>query len=769
MQRPSLAGLATLALTGGSLLSLASPAQAADATVLYVRQQSTVCSDTGPGTLEQPFCSIAPAAAIVTAGQTVDIGSGTYAERLTVSRSGTPDQPIVFLGSAYATLTGSGAGGGVTIDGQHDIVVQNMNVRGSTDTPALDLRNATDVTIERGIYPMAAGSTAPALRLTGVTRSTLKGVTAIGSALKAGLTMDAATSGVSVRLGNIVSSSSDNFADHSHGIHIEGPGNSVVGVNVNGFTGAAIAVEAGATGTVVANTQISGGAGYGIHNHGATGTAISNNSVRSRCRDGIRVDGASTGVSVQNNVLSSNGMFGQSYCDPNGEPGAEIGLYGDASRDTVADYNNVYHHASPSASAYSWNGTPMGLAAFRTASGQAAHDKDTPWTYDAEDAANSAAPGYPSTDRIGNPRADNPARPDSGAGPVTYADRGPVETLGSPASRFNVALDLGTTSVTVDASASTPGYVPITSYVIDFGDGTVVTQATPVATHRYPATGTYTVSVKVSGSDGRAHDSRQSVTVARRSGTVALLAQSGLRYVAASANAGLIADQAAPGGTAQFDLADIGTGRVALFSRATGRYVTSSNALVANGTWVDTTGWFRLLRNTDGTVSLRSTGSTYVSAPSTTSPLTANATTIGTREKFYLVNVTDADRSLKAKANGRFVTAESGGNRPLIANRTAVGPWERFDIVDLGSGQVALLARANNRFVCAESRGTLPLIANRTAVGAWERFSLVRNSDGTVSLKAAINGRYVTAESGGAKPLIANRTAIGPWEKFTLG
>jgi hypothetical protein len=69
-----------------------------------------------------------------------------------------------------------------------------------------------------------------------------------------------------------------------------------------------------AAGTVIANNWIYLGAGYGIHNHGATGTAITNNAVRSRCPDGIRVDGASSTVSVRNNVLVTNGHFGQTYC-----------------------------------------------------------------------------------------------------------------------------------------------------------------------------------------------------------------------------------------------------------------------------------------------------------------------------------------------------------------------------------------------------------------------------------------------------------------------
>lgn len=124
--------------------------------------------------------------------------------------------------------------------------------------------------------------------------------------------------------------------------------------------------------------------------------------------------------------------------------------------------------------------------------------------------------------------------------------------------------------------------------------------------------------------------------------------------------------------------------------------------------------------------------------------------------------------ALKARANGRYVTAENAGGSPLIANRTAIGYWEQFDLVMLGGTRVALRAHANNAWVCAESAGAASLIANRGAVGQWETFTLVANADTSISLRAAADNQYVTAESAGGAPLIANRWAIGQWEEFDL-
>ena len=37
--------------------------------------------------------------------------------------------------------------------------------------------------------------------------------------------------------------------------------------------------------------------------------------------------------------------------------------------------------------------------------------------------------------------------------------------------------------------------------------------------------------------------------------------------------------------------------------------------------------------------------------------------------------------SLKAHANGMYVTAQNGGAQPLIANRATIGAWEEFDSI----------------------------------------------------------------------------------------
>ncbi|MEV7329998.1 S8 family serine peptidase [Micromonospora sp. NPDC093244] len=120
---------------------------------------------------------------------------------------------------------------------------------------------------------------------------------------------------------------------------------------------------------------------------------------------------------------------------------------------------------------------------------------------------------------------------------------------------------------------------------------------------------------------------------------------------------------------------------------------------------------------------------------------------------------------LRARSNGKFVSADGAGSKPLVNNGPAFGAWERFDIVDAGSGLVALRAKVNGKFVSADGAGSKPLIANGPAISTWEKFQLINNADGTVSLRAIVNNKFVSAPNTGGT-LIANAPSASTWEKF---
>src|SRR5262245_13390674 len=86
----------------------------ASAGTYYVDASSAQCSNAGPGTLAQPYCTISAAiAARGTAGNTILVQPGTYRETVTFPASGTSLAPVVLKAN----------GPGVVIDGADDFTL----------------------------------------------------------------------------------------------------------------------------------------------------------------------------------------------------------------------------------------------------------------------------------------------------------------------------------------------------------------------------------------------------------------------------------------------------------------------------------------------------------------------------------------------------------------------------------------------------------------------------------------------------------------------
>lgn len=126
--------------------------------------------------------------------------------------------------------------------------------------------------------------------------------------------------------------------------------------------------------------------------------------------------------------------------------------------------------------------------------------------------------------------------------------------------------------------------------------------------------------------------------------------------------------------------------------------------------------------------------------------------------------------SIKAVANGKYVSADNYGNNPLIANRDAVKEWEEFKIINNPDGTVSLLSMANHKYVKADLNQQGKLIASADIVQQWEKFKLEPLGDNTYALRALANNMYVCADLNQSSPeLIANRSSVGgAWESFTI-
>ena len=100
---PSLAGLFLTALVLSSN-SLSLPVLAGPMTY-YVDQNHPSASDANPGSATQPWLTIAKAAEVASAGDTIVIKPGTYPERIQPQNSGAPGLPITFLANPRRSVT----------------------------------------------------------------------------------------------------------------------------------------------------------------------------------------------------------------------------------------------------------------------------------------------------------------------------------------------------------------------------------------------------------------------------------------------------------------------------------------------------------------------------------------------------------------------------------------------------------------------------------------------------------------------------------------
>ena len=129
-------------------------------------------------------------------------------------------------------------------------------------------------------------------------------------------------------------------------------------------------------------------------------------------------------------------------------------------------------------------------------------------------------------------------------------------------------------------------------------------------------------------------------------------------------------------------------------------------------------------------------------------------------------------------SNGKFVSADEGGNGRLVANRRAAGSWETFDLVDLNGGGLmdgdkVALQTANGLYLQADQGGGGILSATGISPGAWDTFTIVAlrhagdpvTSGDTIALRSD-RGFFVSADVAGTETLTAGRTSVGAWETF---
>lgn len=520
--------------------SMLSVGAAQAATSYVVDNTSASCSDTGTGTSTQPFCTIAAAAAKAQAGDTVLVSAGTYTgTSVDPANSGAAGSPITFTANPGVTV--SGGTRAFSISNRNYIVINGFTVTGTSSYGIYVSGGSNNVVSNNSVSSAGqpvSGSAAAGIYINNLAGGTVSGNVSHDNSAH-GITLVGTTTGVTVA-GNTSYHNAYQYQRAAEGINDIAPGNSIIGNVTYANEDTGINIYPGADNTLVADNVSYGNGDHGIDNHDVTGGRIVGNTVFHNCTDGINVEGISGNYDIENNISSDNATGAIINPTPINPPGAytndcnrrvgNIGVYDSAPATTTANYNLVWQDGA--GAEYAWAGTTYNSStALNNATGQEAQgifanpmfanaagsNLQLTAGSPAIDSANSGASGEQATDLLGNARTDVPATPNTGSGPRTYDDRGAYEFQpGGPTAHLQVSPGSGTAplAVTLDASASTAGNAPITSYTFDFGDGTTAgPQAAAQATHTYTSAGTYTATVTVTDSDGLTSTATQSVTV----------------------------------------------------------------------------------------------------------------------------------------------------------------------------------------------------------------------------------------------------------------
>jgi parallel beta-helix repeat protein len=516
-----------------ALIVAAAAAAQASGSNLYVDNGNPNCSDTGPGTQSQPFCTIGHAASVAAAGNTVIVSAGTYSENVTIGKSGDPGSPIVFSVAPGATVTVTGWSHGFTILSQSYVTIQGFTVK-TTSGDGIDVTGSSNVTLSGNDVSYAGqpayGLTAAGIRLTDTTDSLVQSNT-VHHNTTAGIYLKGTTTRVQV-LGNHAYMNAAGYTRLAPGIDVRSSGNTIANnVSHDNEDSGLQFYPGGSDSLAVSNVAYNNG-DHGIDDLNVTGQRIIGNAIYNNVTAGINVEASTvSSATVENNISVDNGID-----SPRTSSNIRIDSLSIAG--STVDYNLVSLRTP--GTMYIWGTTGYSsLAAFQQATGQEPHglQADPKWanpsSHDfhltggspAIDSANSGVSGEQTTDLEGNPRHDDPNTPNTGAGPRRYDDRGPYEfqgTTDAPYAALSVTPASGTypVNVTADASGSVDNDVtPIATYTFDFGDGTVVgPQGAATATHRYVASASYTVTVTVTDTGGLSSNATKVVTVSGPNG-----------------------------------------------------------------------------------------------------------------------------------------------------------------------------------------------------------------------------------------------------------
>ncbi len=416
------------------------PAPAHAATVLYVDNGNVACSDQGSGTVTVPFCTIGASVAKVSTGMTVQVASGTYVERVSINRSGTPGAPITWTAASGATVTVTGGANGFALSSVHDVTISGFHVTHTTSY-GLKLQSSWNIILRNNEVSYSGapfdGSTAVGIYVQATNTSVIVANSAHHNT-DAGIYLLSGSTGDVVAF-NSTFSNARGYTRAAPGIDVRAPGNIVTANVSHNNEDSGIQFYSGADNSVATDNVVYRNGDHGIDVLSSAGLVIVGNTVYKNTTSGINVEGGSSGTTIRDNISQDNALsntFGQKgniRVDATSVPGSSM------------DSDLLYLSAA-GGKMVQWNGTSYStLAAFRAAVPQqethgiqaiakfvnaVAGDLHLRAGSAAIDSADASAPAFTSTDADGKPRFDAPGKANTGRGVPPYADRGAFEYQG---------------------------------------------------------------------------------------------------------------------------------------------------------------------------------------------------------------------------------------------------------------------------------------------------------------------------------------------------
>ncbi len=428
-------------VAAAALVAVAAPAAQAAGTTVYVGGAG--CSDAGPGSQIQPYCTINKGATVAVAGQTVQVAAGRYAEKVTVAHSGTAASPITLRPAPGASVTVTGATNGFVLAARAYVTVTGFTVTATTSY-GIYLSSSNNITVSGNTVTRAGkpaqDQIAAGIYLSGTVASTISGNTTERNS-DSGIYLNATSSGNTVR-GNKSNWNANGYRRNANGINVIGPNNSVIANVTHDNEDSGIQFYPGGNNNLATLNVTYNNGDHGIDNFSVTGGRIIGNTVYRNCTTGINVEGTSGSYLLANNIAVDNAVYPAYNGISCSRRAGNIGVWDSAPASTTVNANLVY--LSRPGAMYVFRASYPSLAAMQAATGQERTGIQANPAFagagsgnlrltegsPAIDSADSAASGAQSRDFAGAARTDDAFVVNTGTGTRGYDDRGAYEFTG---------------------------------------------------------------------------------------------------------------------------------------------------------------------------------------------------------------------------------------------------------------------------------------------------------------------------------------------------